>query len=157
MSNVASGFKNSWSIAASYGQTFDQRSWLWGAATDYTRVVGGRWMVNVSIAYDQETTKNQNQHDEIDNTFSLQLAAGYPLSERLVVGGGFAKGLVDNKVGQPQWNWKKLSEDWSLGALAVYTYWIKGRHSLDVSGAFEYRINENKPGWSFDLGYGYSF
>ena len=157
MSNVVTGFKNSWAVAGSYGQTFDQDSWLWGISTDYTRVIAGGWMVNASIAYDQETTTKQDQPDEIDNTFTLQLAAGYPLSKRFVVGGGIAKGIIDNKEGQPQWNWKKFSDDWTVGALAVYTYWIKGRHSLDVTGTLEYRVNEKKPAWSFDLGYGYSF
>ena len=149
------GFKNSWSISGSYGATFD--AWFWGVATDYSRFIGERWILNGSIAFDRETTQKTNSPDEIDNTFTLSFAGGYTLTKRFVVGGGVAKGIINNKEGEQKWNWKKLSEDWALGALGVYTYWFKGPHGLDVTGSLEYRLNEGKPAYSFDAGYGFSF
>ncbi len=157
LSNVMPGFKHSWAASGSYGGTFDGKSWLWGVATDYSRFIGKRWILNGSLAFDQETTRKQNNTNEVENTLTLQFASGVSITKRLVLGGGFAKGIIDNKQGESKWKWKKMSEDWTVGALGVYTYWFNGHHSLDVTGSLEYRINEVKWAYSFDVGYGYSF
>lgn len=156
-SNIMPGYQNAWAAAASTGATFDGNSWFWGVATDYSRLFSERWIINGSIAYDQETSKSNNNSDQVDNTFSAQVALGYQLSPRAVIGGGFAKGLVENRQGSSSWKGISFGDDWATGLVGVYTFWINGPHSLDVSGALEYRISESKWGYSFDIGYGYSF
>ena len=157
LGNVMQGYKNTWAAAGSYGGTFDGQSWFWGVSSDYTRLINKRWIINGSLAFDQETTRVFNSPSRIDNTFSLQLASGYLVNRRLGIGAGFAKGVLSNQQGNGSWNWESFGKDWATGLLAMYTFWFQGPHSLDITGALEYRINEQRWSYSLDIGYGYSF
>ena len=157
LSNVVSGYKNTWAVATSYGSTFDGKAWLWGVSTDYTKGLKNNWVINASIAFDQETDTNNSNMEGVENSFSLQLAAGKMVTKRLVIGCGFAKGIINNNDQESEWKFLGVGDDWGTGIVGSYAFWIRDKHSLDISGALEYRINESKFAYSFDLGYGFSF
>lgn len=155
--SVSPGQANSWSMAASYGGTFDGNAWLWGVSTDYTRVLAENWLANVSLAFDEETQSRLGSPDDVSNSFSIQVAGGKQLSRRFAVGAGFGKGLLSTSEEGSGWTWQKFSDDWAVGAVGALAFLMRGPHTMDISASLEYRINEKRAGYSFDLGYGYSF
>lgn len=157
LGNIMPNYQSTFSVAASYGGTFKADAWLWGFAADYSTFISNKWIGSASIAYDQETAQLGGGRSELANTVSLQFAAGYMINRRLSFGAGFAKGTLGNIQGQGNMKFKDFGKDWTVGILGIYTFWMKGPHSLDVSSSLEYRLNETKGSYSFDIGYGYSF
>lgn len=154
--NIMPGFKSTVSFAGSYGGTFDGKGQLWGFSADYTTLIKQQWMFSSSVAFDQETTQMENSPNDIANTVSLQFAGGHLINKRVSVGAGFAKGLMGSNSTE-KWKLKDFGKDWTVGILGNYTFYINGPHSFDIASSLEYRINEKKASYSFDIGYGFSF
>lgn len=156
LGNIMPGYQSTVSGALSYGGSFDGKGWYWGASADYTRLVRERWILSGSLAYDEETTTLGNDNFALSKTISLQFAAGYTISKRFVLGGGFAKGFAASEALE-DWRYKDFGDDWTVGLISSYTFWLYGPHGVDIGGSIEYRINEVRLGYSLEMGYGYSF
>ena len=152
----SAGYSNSVGAGVSYGFKLDENAWLWGVSTDYTRVLSGKWLVNGSLAFDREKERRQGPDKETD-TFSLAIAVGYSLTQRLVVGASVGHGIVSKETPNRNWKWTKLGDDLSTGVVASYTIWQKGRHDISPSPSCEYNISDKKWSMTFDLGWSYSF
>jgi len=142
-------------MSLSYGIKLDKDALFWGYAPDYVRVFGGKWLLNLSLAYDEETeTKDGGQ--SITETWTPSAIVGYQVDPRLALGVGFGHGVVDNKDGGG-WESVKFGNDLS-GALAfAVSLWSKDRHGLALSVSLEYNFSDDQASISTDLGYGWGF
>ena len=154
MSPVVEGYANSYGGGVSGGVNLSVNAWLWGVSTDYTRTLTRDWLLNIALAYDRETAA-QAQDDKITDTFSVTVAVGYAITERLVVGGGFGHGIIDRDNMRQDWKW--VSNDLAVGGVASYSVWRNGIHDVSPSASLEYSIPEKKWSLSFDVGYAVSF
>jgi len=125
-------------------------------SADYSRAVNDLWTISGSLAFDRETTRERDAPDDETDTVSLQFAVSRLVSDRLSIGAGFGKGVFDKKQGN-SWQAPDFSEDWTVGITSAYALSRRGQHNVNINATLEYRFTEDKPAWSFDLGYGYSF
>jgi len=152
---VTSDEPNELGLGISYGVKLDKDALFWGYAPDYVRVLGGKWLLNVSLAYDEETeTKNGSQ--SVTETWTPAVMIGYQLGPKIAVGGGFGHGVIDNKDGAG-WKSVKLGKDLSAAVAVAVSLWNKDRHSLALSVSLEYNISDNEGSISTDLGYAWGF
>jgi hypothetical protein len=150
------GFRNSFGVSISGGVFLDKEAVFIGASTDYSRLLGGNWIVNVSFCYDQEHSSSEDGSTAIVNTLSPALALGYAISPRLAAGIGIGKGMFDddNSTGTI----KYTSEgNLSVGLLCVYTLYKKGPHSIDIGGGIERGLITPETDITIELGYGINF
>jgi len=152
---ATTGLPNELGLGLSYGIKLDKDSLFWGYAPDYVRVLGGKWLLNVSLAYDEETeTKNGSQ--SVTETWTPAVMIGYQLGPKIAVGGGFGHGVIDNKDGAG-WKSVKLGKDLSAAVAVAVSLWNKDRHSLALSVSLEHNISDNEGSISTDLGYAWGF
>ncbi len=152
----APGFKNTFGAATSTGFFFNKDAYFWGLGVDYSRLFADKWVINISMAYDQEISKSETKNTAIVNTITPSLAFGYVFTPKFVLGFGIGKGLFDddNETGNLQFN---KNGGFTVGLLAVYTLLQKGRHGFDISTGFEQGIGSPDLDVTVELGYGYSF
>ena len=149
------GYKNELGFGLSFGIKLDKDALFWGYAPDYVRVFGEKWLLNVSLAYDEETAIKDGV-DSVTETWTPSLIIGYQVTSRVSVGAGFGHGVIENKDGSG-WKSVKFGNDLS-GAVAFGTsLWSKGRHGLSLSVSLEYNFSESQSSISTDLGYAIGF
>ncbi len=150
------GFRNSFGVSLSGGVFIDKEAVFIGASTDYSRLLGRNWIINVSLCFDQEHSSSEDGKTAIVNTISPALALGYAISSRLAAGIGIGKGMFDddNATG----DMKYTSEgNLTLGLLCVYTLYQKGPHSIDIGGGIERGIITPETDITLEIGYGINF
>jgi hypothetical protein len=150
-----SGLPNELGLGLSYGIKLDKDALFWGYAPDYVRVIGGKWLLNLSLAYDEETeTKDGSQ--SVTETWTPAVMIGYQVGPKIAVGGGFGHGVIENKDGGG-WTSVKAGKDLSAAVAFAVSLWSKGRHGLALSVSLEYNISEHEPSISTDIGYAFGF
>ncbi len=156
LSKPAPGYKNTFGAATSTGFFFNKDAYFWGLGVDYSRLFADNWVINISMAYDQEISKSETKDNTIVNTITPSLAFGYVFTPKFVLGFGIGKGLFDdeNETGNMQFN---KNGGFTVGLLAVYTLLQKGRHGFDISTGLEQGIGSPDLDFTLELGYGYSF
>lgn len=150
------GSKNTLGAGINGGVFLDKEAMFVGAAVDYSRLLGGNWIINVSFCYDQEHSSSEDGSTAIVNTLSPALALGYAISPRLAAGIGLGKGMFDddNSTGTI----KYTSEgNLTVGLLCVYTFYQKGPHSIDIGGGIERGLITPETDLTLELGYGINF
>jgi len=150
-----SGYKNEIGLSLSYGIKFDKDALFWGYAPDYVRVLGEKWLLNLSMAYDEET-EIENGASSVTETWTPSAMLGYQVNSRLAVGAGFGHGVTENKNGGG-WKSVKFGDDLSAALAFAVSLWSKDRHGLALSISLEHNISDNQPSISTDLGYGWGF
>ena len=152
----ALGYKNNFGTAISTGLFFNKDAYFWGLGIDYSRMLSNKWVINISMGYDQEISKSETKDNTIVNTLTPSLAFGYVLTPKFVLGLGLGKGLFDddNDMGNLKLN---KNGDWTVGLIGVYTLFQKGRHGFDITSGFEQGIGNPDLDFTVELGYGYSF
>ncbi len=152
----APGYKSTLGTATSTGFFFNKDAYFWGIGVDYSRMVSEKWVVNISLGYDQEISKLENKNNKIVNTLTPSLAFGYILTSRFVLGFGIGKGLYDddNDSGNLEFN---KNGGYTAGLIGVYTLYQKGRHGFDITTGFEQALGGPDLDVTVELGYGYSF
>ncbi len=150
------GYKNTFGAATSTGFFFNKDAYFWGFGVDYSRLLADKWVINISMAYDQEISKSETKDTTIINTITPSLAFGYVFTPKFVMGFGIGKGLFDddNETGNLQFN---KNGGWTVGLLGVYTILQKGRHGFDISTGLEQGLGSPDLDFTVELGYGYSF
>ena len=152
----AEGYKNSYGVSISGGVFLDKEAVFIGASTDYSRLIGGNWIINVSFCYDQEHSSSEDGSTAIVNTLSPALALGYAISPRLAAGIGIGKGMFDDDNSTD--NMKYTSEgNLTVGLLCVYTLYQKGPHSIDIGGGIERGLITPETDITIEIGYGINF
>lgn len=150
------GYKNSYGVSISGGVFIDKEAVFFGASTDYSRLLGGNWIINVSLCFDQEHSSSEDGSTGIVNTLSPALAVGYAISPRLAAGIGLGKGMFDddNSTG----TFKYTSQgNLTVGLLCVYTLYQKGPHSIDIGGGIERGLITPETDLTIEFGYGINF
>lgn len=152
----APGYNNTFGAAASTGFFFNKDAYFWGLGVDYSRMLNDKWVINISMGYDQEISKSETKTTTIVNTLTPSLAFGYVFTPKFVLGLGLGKGLFDddNETGNIQFN---KDGGWTIGLIGVYTLFQKGRHAFDITSGFEQGIGNPDLDFTIELGYGYSF
>ena len=152
----APGYNNTFGAAVSTGFFFNKDAYFWGLGVDYSRLLSNKWVINISMAYDQEISKSGTNDNTIVNTLTPSLAFGYVFTPKFVMGLGAGKGLFDddNDSGNLKLN---KNGSWTVGLIGVYTFYQKGRHGFDISGGVEQGIGNADLDFTLELGYGYSF
>lgn len=152
----APGYNNTFGTAASSGFFFNKDAYFWGLGVDYSRMLNDKWVVNISMGYDQEISKSEAGNSTIVNTLTPSLAFGYVFTPKFVLGLGIGKGLFDddNETNNLKFN---KNGGWTVGLIAVYTLFQKGRHAFDITSGFEQGIGNPDFDFTVELGYGYSF
>jgi long-subunit fatty acid transport protein len=130
------GYKSTVGAATSTGFFFNEDAYFWGLGVDYSRLFSERWVINISIAFDQEISKSKSKHKTIVSTLTPSLAFGYILTSRFALGLGLGKGLFDddNDTGNLGFN---KNGGYTAGLIGVYTLYQKGRHAFDISTGLE--------------------
>ena len=82
------GHKNSYGVSINGGVFIDKEAVFIGASTDYSRLIGEKWIINVSLCFDQEHSSSDDGSTAIVNTISPALALGYAISPRLAAADG---------------------------------------------------------------------
>jgi len=152
---VTAGYKNEIGLGLSYGLKLNKDSWFWGYAPDYVRVLGNKWLLNLSFAYDEETEK-KDISNSITETWTPSVMIGYQLNPRMALGAGLGHGLIDNK-NNAGWKSVKFGDDLSVAAAFAVSLWNNGPHGLALSVSLEHNISDNEPSFSTDVGYSWSF
>jgi hypothetical protein len=152
----APGYNNTFGTAVSTGLFFNKDAYFWGVGVDYSRMLTNKWIINISMGYDQEISKSETNDNTIVNTLTPSLAFGYVLTPKIVLGLGLGKGLFDddNDSGDLKIN---KNGSWTVGLIGVYTLFQKGRHGFDITSGFEQGIGNPDLDFTIELGYGYSF
>jgi hypothetical protein len=150
------GFRNSVGVSISGGVFLDKEAVFFGASTDYSRLFSERWIVNVSLCFDQEHSSSEDGSTTIVNTLAPAFALGYTISPRLAAGIGVGKGMFDddNSSGNMQYT---SEGNLTVGLLCVYTLYQKGPHSIDIGGGIERGIITPETSLTLELGYGINF
>ncbi len=156
LAKPAPGYENTFGAATSTGFFFNKDAYFWGLGVDYSRLLTDKWVINISMAYDQEISKSETNDTAIVNTLTPSLAFGYVFTSKFVMGLGAGKGLFDddNETGNLKFN---KNGGWTVGLIGVYTLFQKGRHGFDVSAGIEQGIGNPDLDFTLELGYGYSF
>tara|TARA_R110000772_G_scaffold124348_1_gene230930 strand:- start:394 stop:933 length:540 start_codon:yes stop_codon:yes gene_type:complete len=152
----APGYKSTVGGAASTGLFFNKDAYFWGLGVDYSRLLSERWVINISVGYDQEITKSETKNNTIINTITPSLAFGYILTSKFVLGIGLGKGMYDddNDKGNLEYN---KNGGYTAGLIGVYTLYQKGRHGFDITTGLEQALGGPDLDVTVELGYGYSF
>ncbi len=152
----APGYKSTLGAATSTGLFFNKDAYFWGLGVDYSRLLSERWVINISVGYDQEISKSETKNNTIINTITPSLAFGFILTSRFVLGFGVGKGLYDddNETGNLEFN---KNGGYTAGLIGVYTIYQKGRHGFDISTGLEQALGGPDLDVTVELGYGYSF
>ena len=152
----APGYNNTFGTAISTGLFFNKDAYFWGLGVDYSRMLNEKWIINISMGYDQEISKSETKDNTIVNTLTPSLAFGYVLTPKFVLGLGLGNGLFDddNDTGNLKLN---NNGSWTVGLIGVYTLFQKGRHGFDITSGFEQGIGNPDLDFTLELGYGYSF
>ncbi len=150
------GYKNTFGAATSTGFFLNKDAYFWGLGADYSRLIGERWVINLSMAFDQEIARSDASGTTVVNTLTPSLAFGYVFTSNFALGVGVGKGLFDddNETGMLEYN---KNGDWTIGLIGVYTFYQKGPHGFDVSVGIEQGIGNSDLDLTAELGYGYSF
>lgn len=155
MRPVNSAYKNEFGLGLSYGIKLNKDALFVGFAPDYVRVLSEKWLLNVSVAYDEDT-EIKDSGRAVTETWTPSMMVGYQATSVLAMGLGVGHGIVENKDGAG-WDSVKFGKDLS-GALAfAVSLFSKGRHGLSLSLSLEYNFSENVSSISTDLGYGFGF
>lgn len=152
---MTSGYKNEIGLGVSYGIKLDNDASFAGYAPDYLRVLNSKWMLNVSLAYDEETSF-KNGTKSVTESWTPSVMLGYQVNTQLAVGAGLGHGLRTNENGAG-WKSVEFGKDLSAAAAVAVSLWQKGRHGLSLSVSLEYNISDNEASVSTDIGYGWSF
>ena len=152
----AEGFRNSCGVSISGGVFIDKEAVFWGASTDYSRLVGKNWILNISLCFDQEHSNPEDGNWGIVNTFSPALAMGYAISPRLAAGIGIGKGMFDDDHADGTFRYT-TEGNLTLGFLGVYTIYLNGPHSLDIGGGIERGVITPETDFTLEIGYGINF
>ena len=152
---VTSDKPNELGFGISYGVKLDKDALFWGYAPDYVRVLGGKWLLNISLAYDEDT-EIKNGTEAVTETWTPAVLFGYQLGSRLALGAGFGHGVIENKDGAG-WTSVKFGDDLTAAGAFAVSLWSKGRHGLSLSVSLEYNISDSQPSVSTDLGYAWGF
>jgi len=88
LAQPAPGYKNTFGTAASTGVFFNKDAYFWGLGVDYSRLFSNKWVINISMAYDQEISKSTTNENTIVNTLTPSLALGYVISPKFAMGLG---------------------------------------------------------------------
>ena len=152
----AEGFRNSYGVSISGGVFLDKDAVFIGASTDYSRLVGKNWILNVSLCFDQEHSNPEDGHRGIVNTLSPALAVGYAISPRLAAGIGMGKGMFDDDNAAGTFKYTSQG-NLTVGLLCVYTLYQKGPHSFDIGGGIERGIITPETDFTLEIGYGINF
>jgi hypothetical protein len=152
----APGYKNTLGAAISTGFFLNKDAYFWGLGADYSRLIGERYVINISMAFDQEISKTETKGTGIVNTLSPSLALGYVFNSRFALGIGLGKGAFDddNDTGMLEYN---KNGDWTIALIGVYTFYQKGPHGFDISLGVEQGIGNADLDVTAELGYGFSF
>ena len=152
----APGYMSTMGTSVSTGIFFNKDAYFWGLGIDYSRLLSEKWVINVSLGYDQEISKSETNDNSIVNTLTPSLAFGYILTSKFVLGLGLGKGMYDddNEKGDLEFN---KNGGYTIGLIGVYTLYQKGQHSFDVSTGLEQAIDGKDLDVTVELGYGYSF
>ena len=149
------GSKNSLGGGINGGIFLDKEAVFVGAAADYSRLLWGNWILNVSWSYDQEHSASENNGTSVTNTFSPALAIGYAFTSRLAAGIGIGKGIFDDSsTGKMQYT---SEGNLTVGLLCVYTFYHKGPHAIDIGGGIERGLITPETDITIELGYGFNF
>ena len=132
---------------------FNKDAYYWGFGVDYSRLLNEKWVVNISLGYDQEISKPEST---IINTITPSLAFGYILTSKFVVGLGLGKGQYDDDNEKANLQFNK-NGDYTVGLIGVYTLYQKGRHGFVISAGLEQVFDSSYLYVTVELGYGYSF
>jgi len=156
LAQPAPGYNNTFGSAVSTGIFFNKDAYFWGLGVDYSRLLSNNWVINISMAYDQEISKSVSNTNTAVNTLTPSLAFGYVFTPKFVLGLGVGKGLFDddNATGNLKLN---KNGSWTVGLIGVYTIYQKGRHGFDISAGVEQGIGNADLDITLELGYGYSF
>lgn len=152
---VVADYKNEIGIGVSYGIKLDNDAWFVGYAPDYVRVLSDKWLLNLSLAYDEET-EIKDGTKKVTESWTPSVMIGYQLDPRLAVGVGLGHGLRTNEDGAG-WKSVRLGDDLSVAGALAMSIWSRGRHSLALSVSLEYNISDSEPSISTDVGYGWGF
>ena len=150
-----SGYRNEFGLGVSYGIKLKKDAMFWGVAPDYVRVLGEKWLLNASFAYDEETEFKEGGNGLV-KTWTPTLMIGYNVTPRLVLGAGAGHGLIENKNGGG-WKTVKFGDDFTVAGAFAVSLWSKDRHGLSVSVSIEHNISDNEPAISTDIGYGWGW
>lgn len=153
----APGYKSTLGSAASTGLFFNKDAYFWGLGVDYSRLLTSKWVVNISLGYDQEISNSDNKYNNtIINTLTPSLAFGFILNSRIALGLGLGKGLFDddNETSHLKLN---TNGSYTLGLIGVYTIYQKGPHSFDITSGLEKELGGSDLDVTLEIGYGYSF
>ncbi len=152
----APGYKSTFGAATSTGFFFNKDAYFWGLGVDYSRLLTDKWVINISMGYDQEISKSKTSNNTIINTLTPSLAFGYVFTPKFVLGLGIGKGLFDddNDTGNLKFN---KNGGYTVGLIGVYTLYQKGQHGFDVSTGIEQSLGNSDLDLTVELGYGYSF
>lgn len=152
----AEGYKNSCGGSINGGVFLDREAVFFGVSTDYSRVLDGNWIVNVSLSFDQEHSSSEDGSAGIVNTLSPALAVGYAISPRLAAGIGIGKGMFDDDNSSGKFTYTSQG-NLTVGLLCVYTIHQKGPHSFDIGGGIERGIITPETDITIELSYGINF
>lgn len=152
---AVSDYQNEVGIGVSYGIKLDNDASFIGYAPDYLRVLSDKWLLNLSIAYDEET-EIKDGTKKVTESWTPSVMLGYQVSPNLAVGAGLGHGLRTNEDGA---GWKSVSfgDDLSIAGALALTIWNSGRHGLSLSVSLEYNISDGEPSVSTDIGYGWGY
>lgn len=152
----APGYSNTVGGAGSAGVFLNKEAVFWGFGTDYSRLVWNKWVVNLSMSFDQEISKDGAGGNAVVNTLSPSLAFGYVFTRRFALGLGVGVGLFDTENPEQKMKFNK-NGSWTVGLIGVYTFYQNDRHGFDVSAGIEQGIGGSDLDLTIELGYGYSF
>ncbi len=152
----APGYKSTLGAATSTGFFFNKDAYFWGLGVDYSRLLTDKWVINISMGYDQEISKSETKDNTIINTLTPSLAFGYVFTPKFVLGFGIGKGFFDddNDTGNLKFN---KNGGYTVGLIGVYTIFQKGQHGFDISTGLEQGLGNPDLDLTVELGYGYSF
>ena len=155
LARPAPGYESTLGTAFSSGVFLNKNSVFWGFGVDYSRLVLKQWVVNVSLTYDQEISRDTSGMNPVVNTLSPSLAFGYVFSTKFAMGVGVGVGIFDDDNETANFAFNMGS--WTIGIIGVYTIYQKGPHGFDISGGIEQGIGNSDLDLTLELGYGYSF
>jgi long-subunit fatty acid transport protein len=151
-------YDNSVSLGISYGFQNARDAEFVGWSAEYSRILGGNWILGGALAWDTETERKENQQDSVKDTYTLIATLGYSFAPLVTISAGFGKGIADddNKDNSMRFNLGDNHVGVVLG-IVLPVFPTQSPYSMGFSTGYEYNLSQEESNFSFDLGIGRSF
>ena len=148
-------YVNALGVGLSYGEQNDKDADFWGWSADYSRWLSRRWVLGLTLAWDEETERRIAQPDKVVRSYTVIGQVSYNLTPQFSLTTGLGQEIAadDNASG----TMKFKNGDVSTGLALGYTWLLSTRNSLGMSLAYEYNISESETSISVDVTFGWSF